>query len=74
MATVFINDLGEAGLEPASREAQDPKSCVSANFTTRPSSLCFGAARPFYSLPTNQRKPVLTFFHSSSGFKVSAHA
>ena len=28
--------LGEAGLEPASREAQDPKSCVSANFTTRP--------------------------------------
>jgi hypothetical protein len=28
--------VGEAGLEPASREAQDPKSCVSANFTTRP--------------------------------------
>ena len=28
--------VGEAGLEPASLAAQDPKSCVSANFTTRP--------------------------------------
>lgn len=28
--------MGEAGLEPASLSAQDPKSCVSANFTTRP--------------------------------------
>ena len=29
--------VGEAGLEPANLAAQDPKSCVSANFTTRPS-------------------------------------
>ena len=31
--------VGEAGLEPASLAAQDPKSCVSANFTTRPETL-----------------------------------
>ena len=28
--------MGKAGLEPARRKAQDPKSCVSTNFTTCP--------------------------------------
>ena len=28
--------MGEAGLEPARLAAQDPKSCVYTNFTTRP--------------------------------------
>jgi hypothetical protein len=28
--------VGVEGLEPPSLAAQDPKSCVSANFTTRP--------------------------------------
>ena len=28
--------VGEVGFEPTSLAAQDPKSCVSANFTTRP--------------------------------------
>lgn len=28
--------MGKAGLEPACREAQDPKSCVYTNFTTCP--------------------------------------
>ena len=32
----FQGMVGEAGLEPASLSAQDPKSCVSANSTTRP--------------------------------------
>ena len=31
--------VGMRGLEPLRREAQDSKSCVSANFTTSPSSL-----------------------------------
>ncbi len=34
--------VGEAGLEPASLAAQDPKSCVSANFTTRPENIAAG--------------------------------
>ena len=31
-----LQAMGEVGLEPTSLAAQDPKSCVSANFTTRP--------------------------------------
>jgi hypothetical protein len=31
--------MGGGGLEPPSLAAQDPKSCVSANFTTRPTCL-----------------------------------
>ena len=34
--------VGEGGLEPPSLAAQDPKSCVSANFTTRPDRKKYG--------------------------------
>ena len=39
--------VGEAGLEPASLAASDPKSDVSANFTTRPVSWMWGR---FYAI------------------------
>ena len=31
--------VGAAGVEPANLAVQEPKSCVYANFTTRPSQL-----------------------------------
>ena len=61
--------VGEAGLEPASLAASDPKSDVSANFTTRPVSWMWGR---FYAIgpievKDNAQRTLRAVFGQSAG-------